>query len=68
MIPLDLFDNADMTDLDRNITKYVNSNVACIIRVLLDLLEDNNGFTLEDFLPYNSLRIDNKIWLEMISD
>lgn len=65
---MDLFDNADMTDLDRNITKYVNSNVACIIRVLLDLLEDNNGFTLEDFLPYNSLRIDNKIWLEMIYD
>ncbi|AGK96692.1 hypothetical protein [Clostridium pasteurianum] len=68
LISLDLFDNADMTDIDRNITKYVNSNVACIIRVLLDFLEDNNGFTPEDFLPYNNLRIDNSTWTEMVYD
>lgn len=68
LILLNLFDIADMTDIDRNITKYVNSNVACIIRVLLDFLEDNNGFTPEDFLPYNNLRINNNTWTEMVYD
>lgn len=43
-------------------------NVECIIRVLLDYLEDNNDFTAEDFLPYNNLRIDNGTWNEMVYD
>lgn len=68
MLPLDLFDNDSLTDLERKITKYVNKNLECIIRVLLDFLEDNNGFTSEDFLPYNNLKIDNKTWIEMVYD
>jgi hypothetical protein len=66
LISLDLFDYTEMTDLDRKVTKYVNSNVECIIRVLLDFLEDNNDFTPEDFLPYNNLKIDNSVWIEMV--
>jgi len=68
LLPLDLFDNDSLTDLERKITKYVNKNLECIIRVLLDFLEDNNGFTSEDFLPYNNLKIDNKTWIEMVYD
>ncbi len=68
MLSLDLFDYTSLTDLERSITKYANKNVECIIRVLLDLLEDNNGFTPEDFLPYNNLRIDNDTWNEMVYD
>ncbi|OOM80734.1 hypothetical protein [Clostridium sp. BL-8] len=68
MIQLDIFNMDQMTDLDRKITKYVNSNVESIIRVLLDFLEDNNGFTPEDFLPYNNLRINNNTWSEMVCD
>lgn len=66
MLSLDLFDYITLTDLEKSITKYVNKNVECIIRVLLDFLEDNNGFTPEDFLPYNNLRIDNTAWNEMV--
>jgi len=65
---LDLFDYITFTDLEKSITKYVNKNVECIIRVLLDFLEDNNDFTPEDFLPYNNLRIDNATWNEMVYD
>ena len=61
MLSLDLFDYSSLTDLERNVTKYVNKNVECIIRVLLDFLEDNNDFTPEYFLPYNNLRVDNAI-------
>lgn len=68
LLSLDLFDYTSLTDLERSITKYVNKNVECIIRVLLDYLEDNNGFTPEDFLPYNNLRIDNNTWNEMVYD
>lgn len=68
MVSLDLFDYTSLTDLEISITKYVNKNVECIIRVLLDYLEDNNGFTPEDFLPYNNLRIDNDTWNEMVYD
>lgn len=68
LLSLDLFDYSSLTDLERNVTKYVNKNVECIIRVLLDLLEDNNDFTPEDFLPYNNLRINNAVWNEMVYD
>lgn len=68
MVSLDLFDYTSLTDLEISITKYVNKNVECIIRVLLDYLEDNNDFTPEDFLPYNNLRIDNDTWNEMVYD
>lgn len=68
LLSLDLFGHSLLTDLERNITKYVNKNVECIIRVLLDYLEDDNGFTPEDFLPYNNLRIDNAVWNEMVYD
>jgi hypothetical protein len=68
LLSLDLFDYTSLTDLERSITKYVNKNVECIIRVLLDFLEDNNDFTPEDFLPYNNLRIDNATWKRMVYD
>jgi len=68
LLPLDLFDNTSLTDIERSITKYVNKNLECIVRVLLDYLEDNNGFTSEDFLPYNHLKIDNDTWIEMVYD
>lgn len=29
---------------------------------MLDLLEDNNGFTASDFLPYNNYDISDEIW------
>lgn len=57
-----------MTKLDFEITKYVNDNIRGIIRVLLDYLEDNNGFAAEDFLPYNNLRINNETWVNMVYD
>lgn len=65
---MDLFDNTSLTDPERSITKYVNKNLECIVRVLLDYLEDNNGFTSEDFLSHNNLKIDNDTWIEMVYD
>lgn len=50
------------------ISRYANDNVATIIRVLKDLLDDNNDFTAADFLPWNNLRIGNDKWLEMVDE
>lgn len=68
MIALDLFEYDTQNQLVLDTTKYVNSNVECIIRVLIDLLEDNNDFDADDFLPYNNLRIQNEQWVEMVYD
>lgn len=61
MIKLNLFGD-ELTNLEFEVTKYVNNNLEEIVRVLIDLLEDNNGFTMESFLPYNNFRIENQVW------
>lgn len=67
MVRLELFgDNLGNTEY--KVTRYVNDNVNTIIRTLLDLLEDDNDFEAEDFLPRNNLRIDNQTWKEMLYD
>jgi len=66
LLPLNLFDDESLTSLEINVTKYVNKNVECIIKVLIDYLEDDNGFTPDDFLPRNNLRIDNDAWYRMV--
>lgn len=67
MIKLDILgDNLDEVDL--KITKYVNDNVKEIIRVLIDYLEDNNGFTVWDIIPRNRYSISGEGWLKLIYD
>lgn len=56
----------DITDL--KVTKYVNENLQTIIKTLIEYLEDDNGFTSEEFLPSNNLRISDKVWLELVND
>jgi len=48
--------------------RFVNDNLSEVIRVLIDLLEDNNGFSVSDFLPENNFRIEAKQWSEWIYD
>lgn len=67
MIRLELFDD-NLGNTEYKATRYVNDNLKIIIRTLLDLLEDDNDFESEDFLPKNNLRIDNQTWKEMVYD
>lgn len=55
MISLELFDYNNYKQIDMQVTKYVNKNLETIILVLLDYLNDNNGFDLEGFLPQDYL-------------
>lgn len=57
-----------LSKVDLQTTRYVNDNLKCIIRVLIDLLEDDNDFGVEDFLPKNNLMIDNEVWCHMVYD
>ena len=57
-----------LNKVDCQVTRYVNDNLKCIIRVLIDFLEDDNDFVAEDFLPENNLRIDNEVWCNMVYD
>ena len=67
MVRLELFgDNWGNTEY--KVTRYVNDNLKTIIRTLIDLLEDDNDFEAEDFLPRNNLRIDNQTWKQMVYD
>lgn len=61
MIRVGLFGDR-LSEIDKQVIRYVNDNLKSIIRVLLDLLEDNNGFTASDFLPYNNYDISDEIW------
>lgn len=61
MIRVGLFGDR-LSEIDKQVIRYVNDNLKSIIRVLLDLLEDNNGFAASDFLPYNNYDISDEIW------
>lgn len=67
MIRVGLFGD-QLTELDIQITKYINGNLALIIRVLLDMLEDDNGFEAGDFLPYNNFETEDDIWVKRVYD
>lgn len=67
MIRLDIV-SKKLNKVDWKVTRYVNDNLKCIIRVLIDLLEDNNDFTVDDFLPENNLRMDNETWCHLVYD
>lgn len=55
MIPLEIFDYSEHREIDIEVTKYVNENLASIVLVVLDLLNDNCGFDMEGFLPRDYL-------------
>ena len=67
MIRLDIL-GEKLSDVDFKITKYVNDNTKEIIRQLIDYLEDDNDFTVWDFLPENNFSISDKEWLQMVYD
>jgi len=55
MIRLIILDYSKSNDVDMVVTRYVNKNLEIIIRVLLDMLNDDGGFDLEGFLPRSYL-------------
>ncbi len=55
MISLDLLDYGKNNRIDMKITKYVNENLAIIVRVLLDYLNNDPDFGMEGFLPRDYL-------------
>ena len=60
MIPIDIFDDYG-SDLYYKITKYVNENLKVMIRVFIDMLNDDNGWDptemLEEVLPRDYVRM-----------
>lgn len=55
MISIDLFDYSEYRKIDIDVTKYINMNLAAIVRVVLDMLNDNGGFDLDGFFPRDYL-------------
>lgn len=51
MIQVDIVDYEKATLIDMYITKYVNKNLEDIIRVLIEFMENDSDFGLEDFFP-----------------
>lgn len=65
MIQLDIFgEKLDKAEMEA--TKYANNNVQTILRVLIDLLEDNNDFEPSDFLPRNNFHISEETWKDRV--
>lgn len=56
MIQIDLVNYDNLTSLGMKVTQYVNSNLKDIIRVLLDILEDDSEFELDSFFPRDYLQ------------
>ena len=67
MIKLDIL-GEKLDELDLKITKYVNDNVKDIIRVVIDYLEDDNGFVIWDIVPANRFSISGEVWIKMTYD
>ncbi len=55
MISLEILDYTNCKEIDIQVTRYVNKNLENIVRVLLDLLNNDCDFDLEGFLPRDYL-------------
>lgn len=56
MIQIDLVNYDNLTSLGMKVTQYVNNNLKDIIRVLIDILEDDSEFELDSFFPRDYLQ------------
>lgn len=52
--------------LHYEITEYVNKNIENIIIELIDYLNDDNDFTVYDFLPYNNINLQSEEWENLV--
>ena len=55
MIQIDIVDYDNLSSLGMRVTKYVNSNLREILRVLIDILETDPEFDLDGFFPRDYL-------------
>lgn len=55
MIQIDIVNYDNLSSLGMQITKYVNSNLRDIVRVLIDILETDSEFELDGFFPRDYL-------------
>ena len=55
MIRIDIVNYDNLSNLGMQITRYVNSNLRDIIRVLIDILESDMEFDLDGFFPRDYL-------------
>ncbi|WP_366923898.1 hypothetical protein MFMK1_000820 [Metallumcola ferriviriculae] len=55
MIPLDFLDYGENNSIDMKVTENVNGNLAVIVRVLLDYLNNDPDFGMDGFLPRDYL-------------
>jgi len=55
MIPLSLFDYTEHNKIDIAVTRYINDNLADIVKVVLDTLDGDPEFTLDSFFPRDYL-------------
>lgn len=55
LIQIDIVDYDNLSNLGMRITKYVNSNLRDIVRVLIDILETDPEFDLDGFFPRDYL-------------
>ena len=65
MLRLDILPD-QLNRLDLKITQYANDNIQEIIKVVIDFLEDNNGFDISDIIPKNTNSISSKEWGKMV--
>lgn len=55
LIQIDIVDYDNLSSLGMRVTKYVNSNLREILRVLIDILETDPEFDLDGFFPRDYL-------------
>lgn len=55
LIQIDIVDYDNLSSLGMRVTKYVNSNLRDILRVLIDILETDPEFDLDGFFPRDYL-------------
>lgn len=53
----------DDRDLNLKISRYINDNLNCILRTLLDMV--NDGLPIESILPFNTFDIYEQEWLNI---
>lgn len=65
MLGLAMFDDYNIS---YQIQEFVNDRLSEVLRVFIDIIDDNNGYGIEDFLPFPNSRNDVKDWEEKVRE
>ena len=68
MISIFLFGSNQSDECSLEVTRFVNDNIAIVLKVLRDYVFDDNGYAINDYLELSQYRINVEQWNNWLED